>query len=39
MDGIDNEISFLSDFHDDPVSLNAERFNKIIREILTKEKI
>ena len=38
MDGIDNEISFLSDFHDDPVSLKAERFNNIIRKILTKKK-
>ena len=38
MDGIDNEISFLSDFHDDPVSSKAERFNNIIRKILTKKK-
>ena len=39
INGIDNEISFLSDFHDDPVSLEAERFNNTIRKILTEEKI
>ena len=35
----DNEISFLSDFLDDSVSLEAEEFNNIIKEILTEEKI
>ena len=35
----DNEISFLSDFLDDSVSLEAEGFNNIIKEILTEEKI
>ena len=35
----DNEISFLSDFLDDSVSLEAEGFNNIIKEILTQDKI
>ena len=35
----DNEISFISDFLDDSVSLEAEGFNNIIKEILTEEKI
>ena len=35
----DNEISFLSDFLDDSVSLEAEGSNNIIKEILTEEKI
>ena len=35
----DNEIIFLSDFLDDSVSLEAEGFNNIIKEILTEEKI
>ena len=35
----DNEISFLSDFLNDSVSLEAEGFNNIIKEILTEEKI
>ena len=35
----DNEISFLSDFFDDSVSLEAEGFNNIIKEILMEEKI
>ena len=35
----DNEISFLSDFLDDPVSLEAEGFNNTIKEILPEEKI
>ena len=34
-----NEISFLSDFLDDSVSLEAEGFNNIIKEILTQDKI
>ena len=36
---LDNEISFLSDFPDNPVSLEVEGFNNIIKEILTEEKI
>ena len=35
----DNEISFLSDFFDDPVSLEVEGFNNTTKEILTEEKI
>ena len=35
----DNQISFLSDFLDDPVSLEVEGFNNIIKEILTEKKI
>ena len=35
----DNEVSFLSNFPDDPVSLEAEGFNNIIKEILTEKKI
>ena len=34
---LDNEISFLSDFPDDPVALQAEEFNN--KEILTDGKI
>ena len=34
----DNETSFHSDFLDDSVSLEAEGFNNIIKEILTEEK-
>ena len=33
--GLGNEISFLSDFSEDPVSLEAEGFNNIIKEITT----
>ena len=36
---LDYEISFLSDFFDGPVSLEAERFSNIIKKILTEEKI
>ena len=36
---LDNEISFLSDFPDYPISLEAGIFNNIIKEILTEEKI
>ena len=36
---LDNEISFLSNFLDDPFSLEAEGFDNIIKEIITKEKI
>ena len=36
---LDNEISFLSDFPDDPVSLEAEGFNNITKETLTEEKM
>ena len=36
---LDNEISFLSDFPDDPVLLEAEGFNNVIEEILMEEKI
>ena len=35
---LDNKISFLSDFPDDPVSLETEGFNYIIKEILTEKK-
>ena len=35
---LENEISFLSDFPDDPVSLEAEGFNYIIKEMLTEKK-
>ena len=35
---LDNEIVFLSDFPDDLVSLEAEGFNNIVKEILTEEK-
>ena len=36
---LDNEISFLSNFPNNPVSLEAERFNNIINTILTEKKI
>ena len=36
---LDNETSFLSVFPDDPISLEAEVFNNIIKEILTEEKL
>ena len=36
---LDNEISFLSDFPDNPVSLEVQGFNNIIEEILMEEKI
>ena len=35
---LDNKISFPSDFPDDPVSLETEGFNYIIKEILTEKK-
>ena len=35
----DNEVSFLSNFPDDPVFLEAEGFNNIIKEILAEKKI
>ena len=34
---LDNEISFLSEFPDNPVSIESEWFNTIINEILTDE--
>ena len=36
---LDNEISFLSDSPNNPVSLEAERFNNIINTILAEKKI
>ena len=36
---VDKEISFLPEIPDDPVSLEAEGFNNIIKEILAKKKL
>ncbi len=36
---VELEISLLSEFPDDPVSLEAEGFNNIIKEIFTEERV